>query len=97
MERATEIRGVAESERQGDVVAFTIDVVAPAELERSSCETNIAAAVVDRDYARADLEARGLDAVNRVAPHAYTSEEDIDRFLDAVSVASRRSCWRNAS
>jgi hypothetical protein len=33
---------------------------------------------------RADLEARGLEAINRVAPHAYTSKEDIDRFLDAV-------------
>jgi hypothetical protein len=56
-----------------------------------------AAAVVDRQYARADLEFRGLAAVNRVAPHAYTSEVDIDRFLDVVGGALRRARWRNAS
>lgn len=78
-------------------LTFTADALAPAELNDYLAEANIAAAVVDRDYARADLEARGLEAVNRVAPHAYTSEEDIDRFLDAVSVASRRTRWRNAS
>ncbi|MBW7970557.1 aminotransferase class V-fold PLP-dependent enzyme [Bradyrhizobium sp. BR 10289] len=78
-------------------LTFTTDALAPAELNDHLAEANIAAAVVDRGYARADLEARGLEAVNRVAPHAYTSEEDIDRFLDAVSGASRRTCWRNAS
>ena len=78
-------------------LTFTTSVVAPGELNDRFAEANIAAAVVDRDYARADLEARGLKAVNRVAPHAYTSEEDIDRFLDIVSAASRGTCWRNAS
>ena len=78
-------------------LTFTTDALLPAELNDYLAEANIAAAVVDRDYARADLEARGLAAVNRVAPHAYSSEEDVDRFLDAVSAASRRPRWRNAS
>lgn len=77
-------------------LTFTSDAFIPAELNDYLAEANIAAAVVDRDYARADLEARGLEAVNRVAPHAYTSEEDIDRFLDVISVASRRTWRRNA-
>ena len=78
-------------------LTFMSEAFAPAELNDFLAKANIAAAVVDRDYARADLEARGLDAVNRVAPHAYTSEEDVDRFLDTVSMAARRSSWRNAS
>lgn len=78
-------------------LTFTAEPVAPAELNDRLAEANIAAAVVDREYARADLEARGLDAVNRVAPHAYTSDEDIDRFLDAVSTAARQARSRSAS
>ncbi len=84
-------------EKESAFLTFTTDAVPPAELNDYLAKANIAAAVVDRDYARADLEARGLEAVNRVAPHAYTSEEDLERFLDAVSAAPRRTCWRNAS
>jgi len=96
----TVIPGVTVFEEDADESAFltfTAGAFTPAELNDYLAEANIAAAVVDRGYARADLEARGLEAINRVAPHAYTSEEDIDRFLDAVSVASRRTSWRNAS
>ncbi|MGY3551477.1 cysteine desulfurase/selenocysteine lyase [Bradyrhizobium sp. USDA 4472] len=78
-------------------LTFTASAIVPVELNDRLADANIAAAVVDRDYARADLEARCLDAINRVAPHVYTSEEDIDRFLDTVSVASRQARWRNAS
>jgi cysteine desulfurase / selenocysteine lyase len=70
-------------------LTFTTKALGPVELNSYLAKANIAAAVVDRDYARADLEARGLTAVNRVAPHAYTSETDIDRFLEVVSVALR--------
>jgi cysteine desulfurase / selenocysteine lyase len=78
-------------------LTFETPSLAPAELNRHLAEANIAAAVVDRQYARADLEFRGLAAVNRVAPHAYTSEADIDRFLDVVGATLRKARWRNAS
>ncbi len=78
-------------------LTFASQSLPPEELNRHLAEANIAAAIVDHHYARADLEARGLAAVNRVAPHAYTSEADVDHFLDTVSVALRRARWRNAS
>jgi cysteine desulfurase / selenocysteine lyase len=70
-------------------LTFETPVLPPAELNRHLAEANIAAAVVGLNYARADLESRGLAAVNRVAPHAYTSENDVDRFLDVVAAALR--------
>ncbi|WP_315836849.1 aminotransferase class V-fold PLP-dependent enzyme [Bradyrhizobium prioriisuperbiae] len=78
-------------------LTFAAETLAPAELNRHLAEANIATAIVDRQYALADLEARGLSAVNRIAPHAYTSEAEIDRFLEAMSLALRRARWRNAS
>ncbi|MDB5501333.1 MAG: Aminotransferase class-V [Tardiphaga sp.] len=86
-----------EIDREPAFLTFGTPSLAPAELNRHLAEVNIAAAVVDRQYARADLEFRGLSAVNRVAPHAYTSEADIDHFLDAVAAALRRARWRTAS
>jgi selenocysteine lyase/cysteine desulfurase len=59
----------------------------PADLNRLLAQANIAAAVVDRQHMRADLEFRGPASVNRAAPHGYTSDADIDRFLDAVAAA----------
>jgi cysteine desulfurase/selenocysteine lyase len=94
------IPGVRVFEENADEPAFltlTTGAFTPAELRDSLASANIAIAVVDRDYARADFEARGLKAINRIAPHAYTSEEDVDLLLDAISVATRRARWRNAS
>jgi cysteine desulfurase / selenocysteine lyase len=96
----TAMPGMTVFEPIGDDPAFLTFApasLAPADLNRQLADANIAAAVVDHQYARADLEFRGLAAVNRVAPHAYTSESDIDRFLDVVTAALRRARWRNAS
>jgi cysteine desulfurase/selenocysteine lyase len=64
--------------------------LAPADLNRHLADVNIAAAVVDRQHLRADLEYPGPAWVNRVAPHGYTSEADINLFLDVVAAAVRR-------
>ncbi|MCZ0737674.1 aminotransferase class V-fold PLP-dependent enzyme [Phreatobacter sp. AB_2022a] len=45
----------------------------------------IAMATVGLDYARWELRARGLSEVLRIAPHAYTSAEDIERFAGIVA------------
>jgi selenocysteine lyase/cysteine desulfurase len=66
-------------------LTYVADGVAPEVLDRRLAEAGICAATVGLDYARLDLQARGLSAVNRVAPHAYTSEAEIDRFLDVVA------------
>jgi selenocysteine lyase/cysteine desulfurase len=66
-------------------LTYVADGVAPEDLDGRLAEAGICAATVGLDYARLDFEARGLSAVNRVAPHAYTSEAEIDRFLDVVA------------
>ena len=48
-------------------------------------QAGIAIATVGLDYARWELRARGLSEVLRVAPHAYTSAEDIERFAGIVA------------
>lgn len=46
---------------------------------------NVAIATVGLGYARADLEARGLTEICRVAPHAYTTLKEIEHFLEALA------------
>jgi selenocysteine lyase/cysteine desulfurase len=46
---------------------------------------DIAIASVGLDYARWELEARGLERIVRVAPHIYTSEDDVERFIEELT------------
>ena len=72
-------------------LTFVVEDIIPAVLNQYLAEAGIAAAIVDRSYARLDFEARGLDAVNRVAPHAYTSEAEIERFVNVIDEALARA------
>jgi selenocysteine lyase/cysteine desulfurase len=45
----------------------------------------IAIASVGLDYARWELEARGLERIVRVAPHIYSSDDDIGRFTEELT------------
>jgi selenocysteine lyase/cysteine desulfurase len=51
----------------------------------------IAIASVGLDYARWELEARGLERIVRVAPHIYSSEDDIGRFNDELMRLAKRA------
>ena len=53
-------------------------------------EAGIAIATVGLDYARWELRARGLSEVLRIAPHAYASADDIERFAAVVAAAAGR-------
>ncbi|KJC53310.1 aminotransferase class V-fold PLP-dependent enzyme [Bradyrhizobium sp. LTSP857] len=44
----------------------------------------IAVASVGLDYARWELEARGLTKIVRVAPHVYSTDDDIGRFTEEL-------------
>lgn len=59
---------------------------------------NIAIASVGLDYARWELEARGLERILRVAPHIYSSDNDVERFTEElVRLASRAHHVRRRS
>jgi len=50
----------------------------------------IAIASVGLDYARWELEARGLERIVRVAPHVYSSDDDIGRFIEELGRLVKR-------
>ena len=70
------------------IVTFTIDRVDPYELAARLRAEHINISVSTIDFARFDFEARGLDAVARASVHYYNTEDELDRFVDAVSRAS---------
>ncbi|RXT47788.1 hypothetical protein B5V03_16120 [Bradyrhizobium betae] len=50
----------------------------------------IAIASVGLDHARWELEARGLERIVRVAPHVYSSDDDIGRFTEELGRLVKR-------
>ena len=51
----------------------------------------IAIGSVGRNYARWELEARGLDKIARVAPHIYSTDDDIGWFTEQLLALSKRA------
>jgi selenocysteine lyase/cysteine desulfurase len=72
------------TERCG-IVSFTIDREEPFALAARLRDAAINISVSTIDFARYDLGARGLDAVARASVHYYNTEEELDRFTEAVS------------
>lgn len=54
-------------------------------------ERGIAIASVGLDYARWELEARHIDKIVRVAPHVYTTDDDIGRFSEELMRLARQA------
>ncbi|WP_315706106.1 MULTISPECIES: aminotransferase class V-fold PLP-dependent enzyme [unclassified Bradyrhizobium] len=46
---------------------------------------DIAIASIGPDYARWELESRGLDKIARIAPHIYTTNDDLARCADEIA------------
>jgi len=73
------------------IVTFTVEGVPPEEVQSRLAALGINVDVSAVGATRLEMEARGLSAVVRAAPHYYNSEEEISRVLDAVErVAVRR-------
>ena len=53
-------------------------------------QRGIRVSVTHATSAQLDLGARGLDAVLRASVHAYNTESEVDRFLEAVAALARR-------
>lgn len=70
------------------IVTFTKDGVAPKNMARQLLAEGINISVSTVTSARLDLGRRGLDAVARASLHYFNTDEEIDRFVEAVRVAS---------
>ncbi len=70
---------------QCGIVTFTVEDVAPEEIQRRLAEQNINVSVAVIGSTRLDLEARGLRSMVRASVHYYNSEEEIERFCFLIA------------
>ena len=70
--------------RQCAIVTFTMEGRDPEAVKRALAEQNINVSTSTIRSTRLDMERRGLEAMVRASPHYYNSEEELDRFLDAL-------------
>jgi selenocysteine lyase/cysteine desulfurase len=66
------------------IVSFTAHGRDPYDLAAALRSERINISVSTVDYARNDFEARGLERVARASVHYYTTDEELDRFVDAL-------------
>ena len=69
------------------ITTFTVDGVAPEEVQRRLRAEAVNVSVSTSDSAQLDLPHRGLDAVVRASVHYVTTEDELDRFAALVSSA----------
>jgi len=63
------------------IVTFTLDGHDPDTIQHALGARGINIAVGRREFARLDMEPRGLDKVLRASPHYYNTEEEVERFV----------------
>jgi cysteine desulfurase / selenocysteine lyase len=69
------------------IVTFTADGVDPVDLVRVVRSAGINVSLSTPDASRLDFDSHGLVGVVRASPHAYNTNEEIDRLLVAVATA----------
>ncbi len=67
------------------IVTFTVDGKDPLRLKADLLARRINVTVSQVEFARLDMEARGLDRLVRASPHYYNTEDEVARFVAAVS------------
>jgi len=70
--------------RHCGIVSFTVEDEAPADVVRELKAQRINLGVSRATSTQLDMHARGLDALVRTGIHYYNSEDEIERFLDAL-------------
>jgi selenocysteine lyase/cysteine desulfurase len=70
------------------IVTFTVDGHDPHAIANRLRAQRINVSVSVSDYARWDLEPRGLDAVVRASVHYYNTHDELDRMCDALPSAA---------
>ena len=71
------------------IVTFAVDGHDPAAVSRRlRAGHGINTSVTERYFTRLDMEARGLETLCRASVHYYNTENEIDRFVEAVRAVS---------
>jgi selenocysteine lyase/cysteine desulfurase len=73
--------------RRCGIVTFTVDGHDPQRIADELRDQGINVSVSIADYARWDLEPRGLDAVVRASVHYYNTHDELDRLCEALPSA----------
>ena len=73
------------------IVTFTVADEDPFALATRLRAENINISVSTIDFARYDFGGRGLDAVARASVHYYNTEDELDRFVEALARGPQRS------
>jgi cysteine desulfurase/selenocysteine lyase len=66
------------------IVSFTREGKAPAEIKARLAERRVHVSVSTRKSTRLDMESRGLTEVVRASAHYYNTEDELDRFVEAL-------------
>ncbi len=77
-----------QGQRRCGIVTFTVDGHNPHRIADQLHAQRINVSVSIADYARWDLEPRGLDAVVRASVHYYNTHDELDRMCDALPSAA---------
>jgi cysteine desulfurase/selenocysteine lyase len=69
---------------QCGIVTFTVEGREPAEIQRVLAEQQINVTVSERQSTLLDMSERGLTSMVRASVHYYNSEDEIERFIQAI-------------
>ncbi|MFE8644252.1 aminotransferase class V-fold PLP-dependent enzyme [Sphingomonas sp. NCPPB 2930] len=69
---------------QSGLVSFTVERMAPAQVQTQLAARGMVLAVNGMAYTPLDMRARGLHEIVRASPHAYTTADEVDELLAAV-------------
>jgi cysteine desulfurase / selenocysteine lyase len=70
--------------RRCGIVTFTVPDTEPQRIVDTAREAGININISSAGWARIDMDERGLTQVVRASPHAYNTEDEIDRLVDVV-------------
>lgn len=72
------------------IVTFAVEGVSAEEAQERLAAEGINVTVSLSEYARLDLEDRGLDSLVRASVHYYNTEDEVERFCEAIGERFRR-------
>jgi len=78
-----------QGELRSAIVTFTADVPSLEGIRIALHDRRMNISLVSLELARLDLEPRGITGMVRASVHYYNTEEEVDRFVSAVSEALR--------